>query len=175
MPVEVAVADVPTFVRSGTVTKYADIFNHLTGWLTAQAAIKDPEKRVAVAYTGLTKAQLALPEDERPAHDGVDKDNWGAIASGVRRVAKDRKYKVTLVYRENEPAIVDDPTKPHIRLYVTFGGDFVPLTAEQLKQRKEKRRTNKIAALTEKYTEEGMTPANAAKRAKDEVAAMKVV
>lgn len=178
MPVEIQAKEMPTFVRAGTVTKYADIFNHLTGWLKEQKEFKGKDDdRKAVAYTGLTAAQLALPEDDQPTgDDGVREDTWGNIASGIRRVAKDQKTSVQIIYRDNEEHVLNaDPAVPHIRLYVKYMGDFVPLTAEQLKQRKEKRRTNKIAALAEKYTEEGMTPANAKKRAEQEVAALKVV
>lgn len=164
MPVAIKQDEMPTFVRAGTVTKYADIFNHLTGWLKEQAAIKKEDDRMAVAYTGLTPEEAELPEDDRPENDGVTKDNWGAIASGIRRVAKEMGYKVQLIFREDE-----------MRLYAKFGGDFVALTPEQIKQRKAKRRANKITALTAKYVEEGMTEANAKKRATDEVNALKVV
>lgn len=157
MPVEIAQDEMPAFVRSGTVTKYADLFNYLADWLKKQAAIKDADKRKAVIFN---------------AEDGIAADTWGAIASGIRRVAKDMKYKVQLIYREDtdEEKGLEGP-----RLYCKFGGDFVALTPEQVAQRKAKRRTNKIAALTEKYEAEGMTKANAAKRAKDEVDALKVV
>jgi hypothetical protein len=164
MPVTVKLEEVPTFVRQGTVTKYADIFNHLTGWLKEQAAIKDEKKQSAVAYTGLLPEEAALPEDEQPENDGVTVDSWGAIASGVRRVAKDMGHKVTLVFREDE-----------MRLYVKFGGPFVALTREQINQRAAKRRTNRIAKLAEKYVSEGMTEANAKKRAEEEVGKLKVV
>lgn len=164
MPVAIKVDDMPTFVRTGTVTKYADIFNHLTGWLKEQAAVKDESKRMAVAYTGLLPEEASLPEEDQPENDGVTKDGWGAIASGIRRVAKEQGYKVQIIFREDE-----------MRLYVKFGGDFVALTQEQIKQRKAKRRSNKIVALTAKYVEEGMTEANAKKRATDEVNALRVV
>lgn len=165
MPVAVSAKEVPTFVRSGTVTKYADIFNHLTGWLKEQAAFKGKdEDRMAVAYTGLLPEEAALPEDEQPENDGVTTENWGAIASGVRRVAKDMGHKVSLVFREDE-----------MRLYVTFGGKFVPLTQEQINARAKVRRNNRIAKLTEKYVGEGMTKPNAEKRATEEVGKLKVV
>lgn len=165
MPVTVKADEVPTFVRSGTVTKYADVFNHLTGWLKEQAAFKGKQTdRTAIAYTGLLPEDAALPEDDQPENDGVTTENWGAIASGIRRVAKDMKHKVSIVFREDE-----------MRLYVTFGGDFVPLTREQINARAAKRRTNRIATLTEKYVTDGMTEANAKKRAEDEVGKLKVV
>jgi hypothetical protein len=160
MPVSVKPEEVPTFVRAGTVTQYPDILNYAAAWL------RDPKRatKEAVAYTGLTPEQAELPEDKQPETDGITKENWGAIASALRRVAKDAKVKLAIVFREDE-----------MRLYVKHNGDFVPLTPEQIKQRAAKRRSNKITALTEKYVKEGMTEANAAKRASEEVGKLPVV
>lgn len=160
MPVAVKPDDVPTFVRAGTVTQYPEILNYTTAWL------KDPKRatKEAVAFTGAERDEDGSDKrDPKTGElvdpgDGVTEENWGAIASALRRVAKDLGVKLAIVYRKDEG-----------RLYVKHNGDFVPLTDEQIKQRAQKRRSNKIIALTEKYVADGMTEAEAKKRATTEV------
>lgn len=145
MPVAVKPEEVPTFVRAGTVSKYPEILNYATAWL------RDPKRA--------TKEAVAFTQE-----DGITKENWGVIASALRRVAKDLKVKLAIVFREDE-----------MRLYVKHNGDFIPLTAEEIKKRTAKRRENKINVLTEKYVGEGMTEPNARKRAQGEVDKLPVV
>jgi hypothetical protein len=113
MPVTVKPEEVPTFIREGAVSKYADIFNYQTALLRdAKRATKE-----AVAYT---------------AEDGVSEENWGQIASGLRNVAKSFGVKLAIVFRKDEG-----------RLYVKHNGEYVPLTPEQIASRKAAREANR--------------------------------
>lgn len=159
-PVAVKPEDVPVFIRSGTVTEFADIFNYTTAWLT------DPKRATKEAQ-------------QFTAEDGVTNENWGRIATGLRRVAKDLGVRLSVVFKAGDPKEVttkDDEgknvktvTHPDARLYAKNSGEYIALTPEEVAKRKTARRTNLISKLTAQYVTEGMTQENAEKRATAEV------
>lgn len=110
MPETVAVSDVPTFTRTGQVSKYADIFNYVT------ALLADDKRRVAEAVKFLES-------------DGIAKDNWGQIATGLRNVAKQMGHKLAIVYRDDA-------------LWVRYNGEYIAMTPEQIDARNAKRAEN---------------------------------
>lgn len=133
MPTIVKPDEVPTFVRAGQVSRWADALNYLTTLYT------DPKQPADVSV----KFEQA---------DGVTKVDWGQMATAIRNAAKTLGFKVIVVYRDEE---IDGSSATTPVLYVKRDGEPKVIAPEVKEARQAKAaatregKLNELAALSD--------------------------